>query len=59
MQLLRRRFSLMASRKSYECFVCKRQGFEDVQVFLDGKDDQGKTIYKNEDMTPHQHKREQ
>ena len=45
----------MASRKTYECFVCKRQGFDNVQVYLDGKDAEGKTKYLNEDMTVHIH----
>jgi hypothetical protein len=45
----------MASRKTYECFVCKRQGFDNVQVYLDGKDAEGKTKYLNEDMTVHTH----
>jgi hypothetical protein len=45
----------MASRKTYECFVCKRQGFDNVQVYLDGKDADGKTKYLNEDMTVHTH----
>lgn len=46
----------MASRQTYECYVCKRNGFADVRVYLDGKTEDGKTIYKNEDLTPHQHK---
>jgi bifunctional ADP-heptose synthase (sugar kinase/adenylyltransferase) len=45
----------MATRSTYECFACKKGGFENVRVFLDGKTEDGKTIYKNEDMTPHQH----
>lgn len=45
----------MASRKTYECFVCKRQGFDNIQVYLDGKDAEGKTKYLNEDMTVHIH----
>jgi hypothetical protein len=46
----------MASKQTYECYVCKRQGFENVRVFLDGKTEDGKTIYKNEDMSAHVHK---
>lgn len=48
----------MASKQTYECYVCKRNGFADVRVYLDGKAADGKTIYKNEDMTPHQHKQQ-
>jgi hypothetical protein len=46
----------MASKQTYECYVCKRNGFTDVRVYLDGKDENGKTVYKNEDMSPHSHK---
>jgi hypothetical protein len=46
----------MASKQTYECYVCKRNGFTDVRVYLDGKTEDGKTIYKNEDMSPHNHK---
>jgi hypothetical protein len=46
----------MASKQTYECFTCKKAGFPDTRVYLDGKTADGKTIYKNEDMTPHQHK---
>jgi hypothetical protein len=49
----------MASKQTYPCYVCKRNGFEDVRVYLDGKTEDGKTIFKNEDMSPHQHKRQQ
>lgn len=48
----------MASKQTYECFQCKKNGFPDVRVYLDGKTEDGKTIYKNEDMTPHQHKQQ-
>jgi hypothetical protein len=44
----------MASRKTYTCFVCQKSG-HGVQVFLDGKDAEGKTKYLNEDMTRHTH----
>jgi hypothetical protein len=47
----------MASKQTYECYVCKRNGFPDTRVYLDGKTDDGKTIYKNEDMSAHSHKR--
>jgi hypothetical protein len=45
----------MANRRTYECFACKRQGFDNVQVYLDGKDAEGKTKYLNDDMTVHTH----
>ena len=46
----------MASKQTYECYVCKRNGFADIRVYLDGKTEDGKTIYRNEDMLPHVHK---
>ena len=46
----------MASKQTYECYVCKRSGFPDTRVYLDGKTDDDKTIYKNPDMAPHIHK---
>jgi hypothetical protein len=49
----------MASKQTYECYVCRRNGLENVRVYLDGKTEDGKTIYKNEDMTPHAHKLKQ
>ena len=48
----------MASRNTYECYVCKKNNFPGVRVYLDGKTDDGITVYKNEDMTPHQHKQQ-
>jgi hypothetical protein len=46
----------MASRRTYECFQCRDKGFPNVQVFLDGKDDQGKTKYLESDgQTRHIH----
>ena len=36
--------------------MCKKAGFPDTRVYLDGKTEDGKTVYKNEDMSPHQHK---
>ena len=48
----------MASRNTYECYICKKNGFPETRVYLDGKTEDGKTIYKNEDLTPHQHKSE-
>jgi hypothetical protein len=44
----------MASRRTYTCFVCEKTGHQ-IQVFLDGKDEQGRTKYLNEDMTIHTH----
>jgi hypothetical protein len=44
----------MATKITYPCFACRKAGFE-VQVFLDGKDEQGKTKYLNEDGTRHYH----
>jgi hypothetical protein len=49
----------MASKQTYECYVCKRNGVTDVRVCLDGKTDDGKTIYKNPDMSAHIHKQGQ
>jgi hypothetical protein len=47
----------MASSKTYECFQCKNNGFPGVQVYLAGKDEQGKAIRLEEDgLTPHTHK---
>ncbi len=46
----------MASRNTYECYVCKKNGFPETRVYLNGKTDDGKTIYKNVDMSPHVHK---
>lgn len=45
----------MASRKTYPCFACEKAGHDNVQVYLDGKDDQGRTKYLNEDGTRHTH----
>jgi hypothetical protein len=46
----------MASRKPYECFKCRDNGFPETMVYLAGKDDQGKTVYIEEDGTGHVHK---
>lgn len=46
----------MASRKPYECFRCRDNGFPNTMVYLAGKDEQGKTIYIEEDGTAHRHK---
>jgi hypothetical protein len=46
----------MASRRTYECFQCRDKGFPNIMVFLDGKDDQGKTKYLESDgQTRHIH----
>ena len=45
----------MASRKTYPCFACQKAGHDEVQVLLDGKDEQGRTKYLNEDGTRHTH----
>ncbi len=50
---------MMASKQTYPCFQCEKNGFPDVRVYLDGKDANGKTIYKNEDLSPHTHKQGQ
>jgi hypothetical protein len=44
----------MTSKQLYPCFACRKVGHE-VQVFLDGKDEHGRTKYLNEDMTKHTH----
>ena len=45
------------SKKTFECFVCQKQGFPNERVYLAGKDENGKTIYISEDgVTRHQHK---
>lgn len=45
----------MASKQTYPCFACRKAGHE-VPVYLDGKDEQGRTKYLNEDGTKHAHK---
>lgn len=30
-----------------------------ISVYLDGRTEDGRTIYKNKDMSPHQHKQQQ
>jgi hypothetical protein len=47
---------MTTSAVTYECYVCKRNNFIGVRVLLDGRTEDGKTIYKNPDMTPHVHK---
>ena len=43
------------SKQTYEYYRCRDNGFPNTRVFLDGKTENGKTIYRNEDLTPHQH----
>jgi hypothetical protein len=45
----------MASKQMYPCFACRKAGYE-IPVYLDGKDEQGRTKYLNEDRTNHVHK---
>jgi hypothetical protein len=45
----------MASKQLYPCFACRKAGYE-IPVYLDGKDEQGRTKYLNEDGTKHVHK---
>ena len=47
--------SNVASKQTYPCFACRKAGYE-VLVYLDGKDEQGRTKYLNEDGTKHFHK---
>jgi hypothetical protein len=44
----------MTSKQTYSCFTCRKAGFE-VQIFLDGKDEQGNTKRLNLDGTRHYH----
>lgn len=47
---------MAAQKQTYECFVCKKNGFEE-RVVLGGKDSNGKTIYFESDgVSPHYHK---
>ena len=47
----------MASKQTYECFVCKNNGFPGTLVYLAGKDAQGRAIRLEDDgTTPHVHK---
>lgn len=48
----------MASRNTYPCFACRKAGYE-ILVYLDGKDEQGRTKYLNEDGSKHVHKQQQ
>jgi hypothetical protein len=45
----------MASKQTYPCFACRKAGYE-IPVYLDGKDEQGRNKYLNEDGTKHIHK---
>ena len=45
------------SKQTFECFVCKKQGFTNERVYLAGKDSNGRTIYLETDgVTAHRHK---
>jgi hypothetical protein len=45
------------SRRTYDCYVCEKQGFPNVWVHLAGKTADGKTIYLEADgVTAHRHK---
>lgn len=46
----------MAEKKLFPCFVCKNNGFPDEMVILAGRDDEGNSIRKNPDESPHTHK---
>ena len=46
----------MASKQKYECFRCRDNGYPSTMVYLAGKDEQGKTIYVEEDGIGHIHK---
>ena len=37
----------MSTKKTYECFVCKNNGFPNVMVVLAGKDEHGRPIRKD------------
>lgn len=39
---------MAVSKQTYPCYICRRNGFDNVRVFLDGKTEDGKTIYKDE-----------
>jgi hypothetical protein len=46
----------MASKSTYVCFTCRDNSYPGVQVYLDGRDEAGKTKYLNSDMTRHIHR---
>ena len=43
------------SQLTRECYKCKAVGKSNVQVILDGKDEKGEWIIKNQDGKPHIH----
>jgi hypothetical protein len=46
----------MSTKKTYECFVCKNNGFPNVMVVLAGKDEHGRPIRKDPiDESDHVH----
>jgi hypothetical protein len=48
---------MATSKQTFECFVCKNNGFSGTMVYLAGKDDRGHAIRLESDgVTPHTHK---
>lgn len=48
------------SRKTYNCYICEKNGYPDERVHLAGKDANGRTIYLEPDgVTAHQHRRKE
>lgn len=46
----------MSTKKTYECFVCKNNGFPNIMVVLAGKDEHGRPIRKDPiDESDHVH----
>jgi hypothetical protein len=49
--------SSQSPKRTYKCFVCEKNGFENIQVVLGGKDSNLRTIYLEPDgHTPHEHR---
>lgn len=49
--------SSQSEKRILYCFVCEKNGFPNVQIVLKGKDQNGRTIYKEPDgQTPHLHR---
>ena len=52
--------SSQSEKRILYCFICEKNGFPNVQIVLKGKDQNGRTIYKEPDgQTPHQHRLKQ
>jgi flagellar basal body rod protein FlgB len=47
------------SKRPYECFKCRDNGFPNTMVYLAGKDEQNRTIQLEEDGSKHIHKTKQ